>query len=278
MIFLLLLIPFILVGILIFLYLPQILNFTNVYEIIDAIKALELNEFGDFVGGILNPLLSFFGFCALLYTIHIQRKQINDDKEDRDKQQFESTFFALLNVHNQILSEITKEPIPIKTDSADKKNLGETGAKIFDSVNKKWDKITNKSILNKMIFEINYFYDSDECEHKEIQSLEMAYNNLKEYALYQVNYFHALFSLLQFVSKLNSEDDEIFYANIIKSVLNDPVFRLLAIYAYKNEEYKRLIERYSIFEMASFNKNIADDEFSAVSEAVEFYDKRAFGL
>jgi hypothetical protein len=36
------------------------------------------------------------------------------------KQRFESTFFELLNVHNQILSEITKEPIPIKTDPADK--------------------------------------------------------------------------------------------------------------------------------------------------------------
>jgi hypothetical protein len=248
--------------------------------------------FGDFIGGTLNPFLSFLALVILLRTfamqkteLDLQREELKDTKEllrlqtqTQIKQRFESTFFELLNVHNQILSEITKEPIPIKTDSADKKNLGETGAKIFDSVNKKWDKITNKSILNKMIFEINYFYDSDECEHKEIQSLEMAYNNLKEYALYQVNYFHALFSLLQFVSKLNSEDDEIFYANIIKSVLNDPVFRLLAIYAYKNEEYKRLIERYSIFEMASFNKNIADDEFSAVSEAVEFYDKRAFGL
>lgn len=62
--------------------------------------------FGDFVGGILNPLLSFFGFCALIYTIHIQRKQIDYDKKDREIEKFDRVFFELFNLHNKTLSEV----------------------------------------------------------------------------------------------------------------------------------------------------------------------------
>ncbi|PAR91420.1 hypothetical protein [Vibrio cholerae] len=32
--------------------------------------------FGDFFGGVLNPILAFFSFVALLYTIHIQQKEL----------------------------------------------------------------------------------------------------------------------------------------------------------------------------------------------------------
>ncbi len=97
----------ILIVVFVFFYSTQLPNFMNPSKI----GELKLNEFGDFVGGILNPLLSFFGFCALLYTIHIQRKQINDDKKDREKQQFESTFFALLNVHNQVLKDLSERSL-----------------------------------------------------------------------------------------------------------------------------------------------------------------------
>lgn len=37
--------------------------------------------FGDFIGGTLNPLLSFISFMALLYTIFIQREQLNSQKK-----------------------------------------------------------------------------------------------------------------------------------------------------------------------------------------------------
>lgn len=293
MIFLVLLVSFILIGVLIFLYLPQILNFTNVNAIVDAITELKLNEFGDFVGGTLNPLLSFLTLIILLRTfsmqkteLDLQREELQDTKEllrlqtqTQVRQQFESTFFALLNVHNQILSEITENPIPRKTDSTDKEIFNNTDAKSIDSVNKKQDEINNKSKLEKMIFDVNYFYD-DEGRFKENKSLETAYDELEIYAVYQTNYFHILFELLKYIHKLNLEQDELVYARIIRATLKNSVLRLLVIYAHKNnEEYRKLIERYSIFENASFNPQIADDdEFPAVSEAVKFYDKKAFGL
>jgi hypothetical protein len=276
-IFLVLLVSFILIGVLIFLYLPQILNFTNVNAIVDVIKELKLNEFGDFVGGTFNPLLSFLTLIILLCTFLMQKMQIDKDREDRKTQQFENTFFPLLNLHNQALTEFSKEPPPEEKRFSDKRLFGESSAKIIDEINEKWRKYQNKSKLDKTVINVNYIYDKDPPEI--IESLDIAYSNLMNNIVYYANYFHILLELLKVISKLESEKDELVYARIIRAMLNNSVLRLLVIYAHKNEEYKKLIERYSIFEMASFNPKIADDdEFPAVSEAVKFYDKKAFGL
>ena len=78
--------------------------------------------FGDFFGGTLNPLLSFLALIILLRTfsmqkteLDLQREELKDTKEllrlqtqTQIKQRFESTFFALLNVHNQVLQNFLK--------------------------------------------------------------------------------------------------------------------------------------------------------------------------
>ena len=257
-----------------FFYSTQLPNFINPSEI----GGLKLNEFGDFVGGILNPLLSFFGFCALLYTIHIQLKQINDDEKDRKRQQFENTFFPLLNLHNQALTEFSKEPPPEEKRFADKKLFGETSAKQIDEINEKWRKYQNKSKLDKTIIDVNYIYEKDPPEI--VESLDIAYSNLMNNIVYYANYFHILLELLMVIRKLESEKDELVYARIVKATLNNSVLLLLVIYAHKNEEYRKLIERYSIFEMTSFNPKYmtdTDDIYPAILEALKFYDKKAFG-
>ncbi|NRF14118.1 hypothetical protein [Vibrio coralliilyticus] len=38
--------------------------------------------FGDFFGGVLNPILAFFSFLALLYTIHIQQNELELTREE----------------------------------------------------------------------------------------------------------------------------------------------------------------------------------------------------
>lgn len=37
--------------------------------------------FGDYVGGVVNPILAFFSFMALLITLDLQRKQLNKTEE-----------------------------------------------------------------------------------------------------------------------------------------------------------------------------------------------------
>ncbi|WP_367237229.1 hypothetical protein VXM67_17025 [Pseudomonas sp. Rh2] len=62
-------------------------------------------QFGDYVGGLLNPTLSFFAFTGLLLTLRMQR--IDSEKADRRhvNEEFDSRLFHLLSLlHASIAS------------------------------------------------------------------------------------------------------------------------------------------------------------------------------
>lgn len=56
-------------------------------------------QFGDYFGGILNPVLSFCAFIALLYTIHLQVKfSFSVEGQHREKV-YEDRLFQLIGLH-----------------------------------------------------------------------------------------------------------------------------------------------------------------------------------
>lgn len=62
----------------------------------------ELGPFGDFFGGVTNPVIGAIGFIALTITIIMQTKQNNETA----KQNFESSFYNLLNLQNNIIENL----------------------------------------------------------------------------------------------------------------------------------------------------------------------------
>lgn len=70
----------------------------------------DFGTFGDFVGGMLNPMLSFASLMAILYTLSVQRKESRKAEEDRrNDQEFAKAEFnhirqeAELNEINRIM-------------------------------------------------------------------------------------------------------------------------------------------------------------------------------
>lgn len=74
-------------------------------------------KFGDFFGGVLNPILYIFAFLALLYTIAHQIKsgkeaeerygqEVNDAKQKHNEQLFDARLFQLLNVNFEIVRNL----------------------------------------------------------------------------------------------------------------------------------------------------------------------------
>lgn len=251
-----------------------VLNFHRQFMSEDAVK---WGVFGDFIGGTLNPFLSFLVLIILLRTFSMQRNELKDtkrilrtQKKTQIKQNFESTFFSLLNVHNQILAEFSALPAQDNT-----KFDG-----IAKEVERKWQTYNNKSNLRKTLSNTNYDdNDDDGISFKEITSLDIAYKKLIDDVIYKGNYFHVLRELLRFIKMNAPPEYEILYSRITRSMLTNDVLQLLAIYCYKDDEYRLLLERYAIFENASFNpKSVDNDEFPAVLAAVRFYDSKIFGL
>ena len=77
-------------------------------------------QFGDFIGGILNPLFSVIGLLALLYTIVLQSTEMQNstkelkasakslEKQNKHyaRQQFDANFFQLLNIHRDVTDKL----------------------------------------------------------------------------------------------------------------------------------------------------------------------------
>jgi hypothetical protein len=81
-----------------------------------------LGTFGDFFGGVVNPILTFGTLVGLAVTILLQRVQIREARaeahENRDHAQtqtFETTFFHLLNLHAENIQNLTFDPAVIPT-------------------------------------------------------------------------------------------------------------------------------------------------------------------
>lgn len=84
---------------------------------------LSPGTFGDFFGGVLNPLLTFLTFVALAITMAMQRMQLRTAYADSTAaayqatlQRFETTFFNLLDLHNAIVRDLHYAPGEILLD------------------------------------------------------------------------------------------------------------------------------------------------------------------
>jgi len=86
----------------------------------------KLGQFGDFFGGVLNPLLSFMALLGVLYTIRTQGQELKEAREETrianriqdkqtgvfERQNFESVFFRLVDVHSKIAERIRSKIDP----------------------------------------------------------------------------------------------------------------------------------------------------------------------
>ena len=238
-------------------------------------------QFGDFFGGVANPILTFLTFMGLIMTIIIQkkeliltRKEMRDSSNalrqqvvNQDKQRFEDTFFSLLDEHNRILSNITLYP---EMDSE-----------------KSMVAIARSNLIGGL-----YLSQRDnESIYEKKKNLLSGYQPVNQY-------FRVLYQLLKFVAsscptstvkdsfssdslkKTTSSKEEKIYTSIIRSFLSEDIYYLLLINCFCDSEddqffeYKLLIERYAFFEHFGFRRA---GNMHMIGELVRNYDNKAFG-
>jgi hypothetical protein len=240
--------------------------------------------FGDFVGGTLNPILSFLSLTALLLTIVLQSKELESTRkelersasaqekteavlskqsETQSKQQFENTFFSLLDQHNKALEKIS------------------TPTGIYNEGRSDLD------IVRLSVFSGN---------HKNLQD---AKNALEKQNGVCGHYFRVLYQVLKFIAtnvpdgsigptfnqdeitSSNLAPSEKMYSNIVRSFLSYDATQLLAVNCYcadRHDTYwnfKLLIERYSFLEHMPFK--IKEQDHELLISTKDFYSTNAFG-
>lgn len=224
--------------------------------------------FGDFMGGLLNPLVAFLALFWLTQSIQIQRRELRETRAALDeqsitleKQRFEGTFFSLLDQHNKVLGDLS-------------------------------ERNPNHTSLLSAIDEIH------QAVFGKVRSLEDANKHFKTYDVRVGHYFRILYHIFKLIatsapgSTLGKEftpeailatspsDEEKRYANIVRAFLGTKVTQLLAINCYCSTsqstywKYKCLAERYALFEHMPFKAN---GNTQALKEAHGRYRISAFG-
>lgn len=288
----------IVIGIIIFLIIVFIilgLYYLHVGRFLDS-NAKEIDmaaifgQFGDYIGGILNPILGFCTFIGLLYTINLQIESIKLQREELQatreelkrsaeaqeqsakifqQQQFETTFFSMLNQLNQLQSYLTEARG--EHSNFDKWVLGQTPRTIYGS------DIDRESL-------VEYMASIKNRTNKLLLvqgNIDKSFPDFNQFSLF-------LYQILKLI-KVSSEKgliiDEKKYSNIVRACIHLKILQLLAISIYREregqnviyEKYQKLVEEFNFFEHMPF-KIINSYKYSEyLLYCYNRYSKSAFG-
>ncbi|MBY3101233.1 hypothetical protein HFO69_26585 [Rhizobium laguerreae] len=200
-------------------------------------KDKNFGTFGDFLGGVLNPILTFLSFMALLFTIILQQREIHSAKKDavdlqkekieqrlsEERRQFENTFFQMLAIHNTIVNSMDVDRGKSKNELR--------GRDCF------------KHFRDLMLESYKSNLETD--ERKRAVAAHDAV-----WVLYQndlAHYYRYLYNIIRFINE--SDVKKIRYIRILRAQLSD--FELLVLF-YNGlfplaEKFKEYVEFFTLF-------------------------------
>lgn len=264
------------IGFSIFYYYHQI-NSVRISSTEDlASMAAYLGTRGDYYGGILNPIFAFFSFIALIYTVHLQIKELGLSREEFRKsvstqeksekalsqQAFENTFFNMLSLHNEITKNIELDADDLVDLIFNKEHhKDEFKGRILnlsrDHTMVKSHKLNAKtnrqaiSFIAKIISFKNDAYDTPKKRYKKIQDNR---NDILGH------YFRNLFQIMKFVDEYNDvELGKTKYTKLLRAQLSS--FELVVLFfnclenVVDNGEFAALLIKYEILKHIKINYN-----------------------
>lgn len=240
----------------------------NFYTYPLAENSEKWGQFGDYIGGTLNPILAFLSFSALLFTIYVQVKQLNFADEQLKRTLDE------LNLSRTELT-LTRGELQRSADAQSgskavmEQQLLTQTMQQFDSIffamlkdlNSLLAELEIKSVGSESLLDQIYL----EVINEQIKSID----EQKEKILLNrklCRYFILLYQLLKIVDKTVEENTYIkgdknlikkTYSNIVRASISEQAMQLLMVNVLNDgfESYKNLVEKFSFFEHTSFYKN-----------------------
>ncbi|MBN1971172.1 MAG: putative phage abortive infection protein [Candidatus Delongbacteria bacterium] len=223
-------------------------------------------KFGNFksdkaFGDIFNALGSLFtalAFAGLIVTIIIQRQDINDQNKINNIQNFENTFFRLLEQHHRIIDSFIIEPKPNKKGDSippfpeNRKKIFQLDA--FDFLAKDF------KFRYEKVKEIRFPAD------KSIQTVfvyAFLHHTYGKYGYMLGHYFRNLYHIIKFIDddkSIKTFEVKYKYAKILRAQLSAPELNLIALngLTYYGEAFKPLIEKYRLLKNMNFNYEMVD--------------------
>lgn len=222
--------------------------------------------FGDYVGGLINPILGFFSFMALLITLDLQRKQLNKSEEQLELNREEL----------RLTREELKKAADAQIDSAKvmDEQLKTQFLQQFDSLffnllgklSQKLDELEKNKVLD------------DFCKLVQQPSMANSLNNhrsqqqLLDLIFEILNILHTRFDDTNYFLEIEKQNFKKKYRNIILCLIPEKVLYLIVKSnfdgSHNSNDFrnKDLVEKFSLFEFMSFNGN-----FTPIQQSFIFY-------
>ncbi len=224
-----------------------VLLYISYYYITHNIPAAERGSFGDMFGAV-NALFSGLAFAGMIVTLNLQRKDIESQRKDAEKQfrqnciqQFEKTLFFLLERRDSIINNITYNP---QKDTDLLSFLRSTGGVYTEKKG-----IDFIDFLNNRINHCNDAYNLTCYEKKVVSNY--------------INNLHQIFKYIDDADMLQENDkgkefeNKYKYCSLVKSTLTNNELILLE---YFHEDYKDNEDLWLLCRHFALLENIQQDE------------------
>ncbi len=266
----------------------SLFNWLSFEEIQDNKTSMEYwtmrGQIGDFLAGHFTAL-AFMGLLISITQMQkglqkqdkaieiqkeemiLQRKELHNTSKAlelqvklTEKQNFEGTFFQLINLYNDVVNN--SEYIEYLEKSKLKYNGKKAIENLFYSFLKK---LNDGDISSKKYISKDYFLK---------QLFEFSNNN----HIHLSHYFRIVYRILKFIDNYKDEYNQInknFYANLLRAQLSSPEIALLFCNGLSNSgiKFKLLMEKYKFLEHLSDMKFFEQWDI----EIVQMYNKNTFG-
>ncbi len=218
-------------------------------------------QFGDYVGGLLNPAFSFLALLALLGTFALQVRELRisakELKNSADAlvkqnealrvQSFEASFFQLLRLHNEIVGSI---------DIVSRNGKVTKGRDCFKVFLRRLESTLESEGAESDFDAFLVNYDLFYIEHQH----EIGH------------YFRLMYNIIKLVSRTDGIDKR-FYTNLVRAQLSSAELMLLfynCLSSWGSEKFKPMIEEFALLKTMP-NVTLPKDEL------LHQYSPAAFG-
>ncbi len=229
-----------------------VFSFWDIFLVHQNVK--DFGQWGDFFGGVLNPILTFLTFVGLMITIILQQIELKESRVEFSRtadalskqeqhiqiQTFENTFFKMLELHNNIVENLKfKYTVPMSRHNYEAYDEKANGREVFELVFK-------------------FLYSNMGTEIDPLNPYIKRIQNKNNHILGQ--YFRNLYQILKFIK--NQEDllgkNLQNYANILRAQLSayELIFLFLNCFDGVSDEgqFKELLIEYAVLQHFPINK------------------------
>lgn len=231
--------------------------------------------FGDFFGGILNPVIASFALYWLITSVNLQIQELKKTNEALEKtvetaekqqnqasiQNFENLFFELLKTKSEVTNEIS-ESYYNEDGGFDSIIQGKTAIKTHINSfknqhnGKEWIDYYNKKLMDMYGSYFRFCYQIIKLINNNLtlNSLEKEPN--KDYSIKQKEYFDI------FRATLTQHELEAFFFNCLSH--------------HGDKKFKHLIEKYGLFKPLISKTTISEDSINQIFRSAYKYNPCIF--